>query len=104
MDVSLWRGGQARADAGHEFGAMYRVIKPGYFQTMRVAMRSGRDFAEDDNEQSVGIAIVNEVLANRQWPGESAIGKTNTLRRQHAKHCRRVRQRSPGGLDRTGGR
>jgi predicted permease len=35
----------------------------------------GRDFTEHDNEAAPGVAIVNEALARRQWPGESALGK-----------------------------
>jgi ABC-type antimicrobial peptide transport system permease subunit len=38
-------------------------------------MLTGRDFDELDRPSSLPVAIVNEQLAKRAWPGENAIGK-----------------------------
>ncbi len=55
--------------------AIYRVALPDYFQTMGIALLSGRDFTEADNEQAPLIAVINSTMANRFWPGEDVIGK-----------------------------
>lgn len=51
------------------------AVSPGWFQTLRVPLRSGREFTEDDNAQAPKAAIVNERFARQFWPGESAVGK-----------------------------
>jgi len=47
----------------------------GYFANMRIRIVQGRDFNEFDRQDVTRVAIVNEVMAERYWPGESAIGK-----------------------------
>jgi predicted permease len=49
------------------------AISPAYFLTIGQSLRDGRDFnAADDGRNHV--AIVNQVLAEREWPGQSALG------------------------------
>jgi predicted permease len=48
-------------------------VTPGYFATVGQAMLAGRDFNDADNG-SRHVAIVNRLLAEREWPGQSAIG------------------------------
>jgi predicted permease len=52
-----------------------RIISDGYFQAMRIPMRAGRDFTEHDRVGAPLVAIVNESMARRLWPGEDPIGK-----------------------------
>src|SRR5262249_55794824 len=51
------------------------TISPEYFGTMGVAIVDGRGFTADDRPNTQRVAVVNETLARRFWPGESAIGK-----------------------------
>jgi putative ABC transport system permease protein len=51
------------------------VIGEGFFQTLRVPLRSGRFFTAGDNQGAVPVTIINETMARRFWPGEEAIGK-----------------------------
>jgi predicted permease len=51
------------------------VVSPDYLQTMRVRLAEGRWFSEGDAEKSSDTAIVNDVAANRLWPGADPIGK-----------------------------
>jgi putative ABC transport system permease protein len=51
------------------------VVTPGYFETMSTPLIRGRYFAASDREDSVRVAIVDEALADRLWPGEDPIGK-----------------------------
>jgi predicted permease len=55
--------------------ASRHVVTPGYFETMRIAMRRGRPFSADDRRGAPLVMIVNETLARAAWPGEDPIGK-----------------------------
>jgi predicted permease len=50
-------------------------ISPGYFKTMRIPMMAGRDFAPGDTAASAKVAIINDTLASRMWPGKSPLGQ-----------------------------
>lgn len=50
-------------------------ISPGYFATLRAAVRAGRDFNEHDDASAPPVAIVNGRLANQFWPGQNALGQ-----------------------------
>jgi Acidobacterial duplicated orphan permease len=68
--------GQPDPRPGEGYGAVYRVVRTGYFETMQLALEQGRDFTEQDNDKSTPVVIVNEVMARRHWPGgASPVGK-----------------------------
>jgi predicted permease len=46
-----------------------------YRRTMRIQLRSGRDFAPSDTEAAPHVAIINEAMAARLWPDKEALGK-----------------------------
>ena len=46
-----------------------------YLQTLRTPLLSGRDFTAQDTAATQRVAIVNQALVNRYWPGQNAIGK-----------------------------
>jgi len=54
--------------------AIYRVVSPGYFETMAIALLQGRHFSTRDNESAPSVAIVNRTMAERFWP-QGAIGR-----------------------------
>jgi len=51
------------------------IVGTGYLQTLRTALLTGRDFTDQDNAAAPPVAIVNQALVHRYWPGQSAIGK-----------------------------
>jgi len=55
--------------------ARHLSIASDYFQTLQIPLKAGRVFTDHDNLQSTKVAIINETLAQKLWPGESAIGK-----------------------------
>jgi putative ABC transport system permease protein len=63
------------APPGVQLNAQIRPISPGYFATMQIPLKQGRDFTDRDNETAPGITIVNEVFAKRFWPNETPLGK-----------------------------
>jgi len=50
-----------------------RFISPGYFETLAVSLRDGRDFEERDRSRTV--AIISASLAQRLWGREGAVGR-----------------------------
>ena len=64
---------------GHEFGAVYRVVRPKYFRTMQIHMIAGRDFTDRDDLHAPPVVIINEALARHQWPSENPVGQTLIL-------------------------
>ena len=46
-----------------------------YFQTLRIPLKSGRLFTDQDNSQSTKVAILNEKLVRQLWPNENPIGR-----------------------------
>ncbi len=48
--------------------ATISVITPGYFRTLEIPLRRGRDFTERDKEDAQRVAIIDEALARRFWP------------------------------------
>jgi putative ABC transport system permease protein len=55
--------------------ARYNAVSEDYFKTMRIPLLQGRDFSDSDNESTPRVAIINEAMADRFWPGQSSIGR-----------------------------
>jgi len=55
-------------------------VVPGYFDTMRTALLDGRTFTEADNVQDRNYVVVDENLAKKAFPRESAVGKRILIR------------------------
>jgi putative ABC transport system permease protein len=53
----------------------FRVATPGYFETMGIPLKRGRTFDETDQAGGRRVAVVDEVLAKKYWPGQDPIGK-----------------------------
>jgi putative ABC transport system permease protein len=51
------------------------IVSPDYFATLGVARIEGRDFAATDTPDKPRLAIINETMARRYWPNESAVGR-----------------------------
>jgi len=50
-----------------------RFVSPGYFQTLHIALRAGRDFEPGDRTRMV--AVISAALARKLWPGLDPIGR-----------------------------
>lgn len=55
--------------------ARFSSTSADYFRAMSIPLLAGRYFTETDSKTAPLVAIVNESLARRAWPGQSAIGK-----------------------------
>ncbi|MGH9309656.1 MAG: ABC transporter permease, partial [Vicinamibacterales bacterium] len=73
--LDYWIEGRPKPNSGQEWSAVYRIVQPGYFATMGLPLLAGRDISDADHADAPPVAIVNRAMAERRWPGESAIGR-----------------------------
>jgi predicted permease len=52
-----------------------RDVSPGYFTTVQAKLLRGRFFTDEDDASRPGVAIINQALANKYFPGEDPIGQ-----------------------------
>jgi len=52
--------------------ATLMIVSPDYFRTLEIRLRSGRDFGAQDTADAQRVAIIDESLARRFWPGYPA--------------------------------
>jgi putative ABC transport system permease protein len=50
-------------------------VSANYFETMGMRLLKGRAFNSADRADSANVAVINETLARRIWPGEDPLGK-----------------------------
>ncbi|MCI0490153.1 MAG: ABC transporter permease [Blastocatellia bacterium] len=62
-------------EPGESISAQALLSTPGYFETMKIALLSGRAFTQQDGMESPGVAVINQTLAKRFFPDEDPIGK-----------------------------
>jgi predicted permease len=65
-------GGRDDPEAGT---VSLRLVTPGYFDTMGIALGAGRDVAASDTMQAPFVAVVSESFARRHWPNQDPIGR-----------------------------
>lgn len=53
-----------------------RAVEPGYFRFLGVPLRAGRAFTDDDRAHTDKVTILSESMAQKLWPGQSALGRT----------------------------
>jgi putative ABC transport system permease protein len=71
--------GQPPRPPGQELEASHLTITPDYFRAMRTPLLSGRAFNSSDTKDSPPVVIVNDVLAQRYFPGGNAVGRPIVL-------------------------
>jgi predicted permease len=55
--------------------ASMRFVTPGFFATLKVPIRSGRDVSAGDTMTTQMTAVVSESLVKRYWPGQNPLGR-----------------------------
>jgi len=78
----VWRGGiwpvaleGETPDPSGSRAVSVRYLTPGFFATLGIPVRAGRDFSDADKMDSPYVAVVSESFARQAWPGQSAIGR-----------------------------
>ena len=73
MSGLQWGSEEARANPG--WRADVSTVLPGYFETLRTRVIEGRTFGANDNAPGRNVAVIDELLAAKAFPHQSAIGK-----------------------------
>src|SRR6266853_1770012 len=53
----------------------YNEVAEDYFATIGIPIVSGREFGRTDDERSPPVAIINETMAAKYWPGKNPLGQ-----------------------------
>lgn len=59
----------------------FRVVTPGYFESMGIPIVRGRDVSERDTDAGPGVAVISEAMARTYWPGDDPLGRRFKLGR-----------------------
>lgn len=55
--------------------ALYNAVSTGYLATMQIPLLRGRDLAESDSASAPRVALINQAMAEKYWPGKDPIGR-----------------------------
>jgi predicted permease len=75
-----WGLEQALSDPTKFQAVDNQIVLPGYFETLRTPLLAGRVFTEADNAPERNVVVVDQFLAAKAFPNESAIGKRILIR------------------------
>ena len=53
----------------------YSTVSAGYFQTMGIPLRAGREYTDADTLEAPRTVVINEAMARRYWQDGNALGK-----------------------------
>ena len=70
-----WGGQEAQNDPSKFQAADLQIVLPGYFEAMGTTLLQGRTFTAEDNTPDRNLLIVDQALAAKAFPNESAVGK-----------------------------
>ena len=70
-----WGGAEAQNDPSKFQAADLQIVLPGYFEAMGTTLLAGRTFTQEDNTPDRNMLIIDQALAAKAFPNESAVGK-----------------------------
>ncbi|MGW8267285.1 MAG: ABC transporter permease [Longimicrobiales bacterium] len=73
MDLNV--DGVEPPPGARSWGIDETVVNPEFFAAAGIPLLRGRNFLDTDFPEGIRVAIVNEVFAERFWPGQDPIGK-----------------------------
>ncbi len=68
-------GREVQKDLNRLPQAGFRLASPGYFETMGIALKRGREFREQDRYETEFVAVISESMAREAFPNDDPIGK-----------------------------
>jgi putative ABC transport system permease protein len=76
VGTGFFISGRPDAAPGDQPIAQLRAITPGYFATLGIPLRAGRDFTPRDIDGAPRAYIINELIAREYFPHENPLGRT----------------------------
>jgi len=73
--MNLLIEGQSPPPKGNAPGARHISITCDFFDTVGIRLLQGRNFTDFDRPDAPGVAIINQAMAGKFWPGQNPIGK-----------------------------
>jgi macrolide transport system ATP-binding/permease protein len=58
-----------------QLNSSFLEVGEDYFKTLGIPIVAGREFQRTDDENAVPVAIINETMAAKYWPGKDPIGQ-----------------------------
>jgi predicted permease len=52
-----------------------RVASTGYFETMKIPLKGGRFFTEQDTKEAMKVVVIDQNMARKYWPGSDPVGR-----------------------------
>ncbi|HVN21751.1 MAG TPA: ABC transporter permease [Dongiaceae bacterium] len=74
-NMPVWATGGPPADFSEGPSANIRLVLPGYFDALRIPIFAGRDVGDGDRHGRARVMVINERMAKRLFPGQSAVGQ-----------------------------
>ncbi len=65
----------SRPEASELTIAIDYPISPGYIRTMGIPLLAGREFTPSDGPDAPSVAMIDEKLAKRSFPGQDPLGR-----------------------------
>ncbi|MEK6281453.1 MAG: ABC transporter permease [Acidobacteriota bacterium] len=73
--------GKPPEQSGQEPVAQFTIASANYFSAIGARLLSGRLFNQFDAKDTPRVALINDTMAKRNWPGENPVGAKFTLKR-----------------------
>ena len=73
--MRVTRDGQGDAASREGQPVLFNVVTEGHFEAVGPGMVRGRDIREEDDANAPPVAVINEAMAQRFWPGTDPIGQ-----------------------------
>ena len=75
-DQWFWIDGQPKPRTNNDMSwVIDYVVDPDYLRVMQIPLKRGRFLSRHDDEHAPLVAVVDEVFANKYFPGQDPIGK-----------------------------
>src|SRR6266849_684245 len=75
-----WGTEEALSDPGKFQAVDFQIVLPGYFESMHTPLIAGRTFTDADNVPGRNLVVINQQLADKAFPNQSAVGKRILIR------------------------
>jgi putative ABC transport system permease protein len=68
--------GQSKLPVGDAIPVDWRLVSPGYFQTMEISLLRGRFFDEHDDSNSAPVMVISKKTEETLWGSDDPVGRT----------------------------